>query len=219
MALLASVYVSFGEVPLIAALFLGVKAAVIVIVVDALLRVSRRALRGLGDWAIAFVAFVAIFFFAVPFPIIIFFAAFLGVIFFSGTVAQPGDSSPGVPLRSTVVTAAIWLAIWWLPVALLGLLVGHDFLLDIGLFFSRLAVVTFGGAYAVLAYLGQDVVVNFGWLTAGEMMDGLGLAETTPGPLILVTEFVGFLAGYQQAGWGMALAAAALVFGIGDSGQ
>ena len=202
---LASAYVFYGNLPLVNAMFLGVKAAVIVIVVEALLRVSRKALVGAGDWLVAALAFVAIFFLALPFPLIILFAALYG--FLRTSAREPAREtvllrvSPFASLR----TALTWGLIWALPMLLLLLVDGHDLLYQIGLFFSRLAVVTFGGAYAVLAYLGQDVVVDYGWLSAGEMMDGLGLAETTPGPLILVTEFVGFIAAFLDGG---------LVYGI-----
>jgi len=105
-----------------------------------------------------------------------------------------------VSLSGTVLTSVIWLAVWWLPIMAIAVFASDSLLLEIAVFFSKLAVVTFGGAYAVLAYLGQDVVGHYGWLTAGEMMDGLGLAETTPGPLILVNEFVGFIASYREGG-------------------
>jgi chromate transporter len=108
----------------------------------------------------------------------------------------------------TLRTISLWLAIWWLPVLFIDAFTGHEILKEIAYFFSKLAVVTFGGAYAVLAYMAQDVVILKGWLSADQMMDGLGLAETTPGPLILVTEFVGFLAGFASGGWRLGLMAA-----------
>lgn len=197
---LAVMYAVYGDLPLVDALFLGVKAAVIVIVVEALLRVSRRALHLPEHWLIAALAFVGIFFLALPFPLIIAAAAVLG---FLRARRDDGGALPvavGVSPLGTVFTAGCWLSIWLLPLAALGMLGGDTLLFEIGVFFSKLAVVTFGGAYAVLAYLGQDVVVHFGWLSAGEMMDGLGLAETTPGPLILVNEFVGFLAAFRDGG-------------------
>ena len=204
---LALVYALYGDVPLVDALFLGVKAAVIVIVVEALLKVSRRALKLPEHWLIAGCAFVGIFFLALPFPLIIALAAGFG---FMRARAAPADAVPAVrisPLR-TLGTVALWLLIWWIPLGALGLFGQHALLAEIGVFFSKLAVVTIGGAYAVLAYLGQDVVGHYGWLSAGEMMDGLGLAETTPGPLILVNEFVGFLAGFREGGIGYGLLAA-----------
>ena len=203
---LASIYAAFGSVPLIAALFLGVKATVVVIVIEALLKVAKRALKGRVHWLLAGAAFVAIFAFAIPFPLIIAAAALAGILFLTETDGEttppPLTTTPGETLR----TILIWLLIWWVPLLLLFLAPAP--LAEIGLFFSKLAVVTFGGAYAVLAYMAQDVVEGYGWLTTGQMMDGLGLAETTPGPLILVTEFVGFFAGYQAGGWALALAAA-----------
>ena len=121
---------------------------------------------------------------------------------------KTGTGRGGGSMSGTVRTVVIWMVVWWTPVVLLMVLGGYDILVQVGNFFSRLAVVTFGGAYAVLAYLAQDVVTHKGWLSAGEMMDGLGLAETTPGPLILVTEFVGYIAGYRAGGVGMGIAGA-----------
>jgi chromate transporter len=128
----------------------------------------------------------------------------------TGQGAQPLRSL----LPSTLITVFCWLLIWWLPVVAIDYFFDFPILTQIGEFFSKLAVVTFGGAYAVLAYLAQDVVNQFGWLTAGEMMDGLGLAETTPGPLILVTEFVGFIAGYRDGGVTLGLSAALITLWV-----
>ena len=197
---LALVYAIYGDVPLVSALFLGIKAAVIIIVIEALLKVARRALHLAEHWVIAALAFIGIFFLALPFPLIIAAAAAFG--FFRAGVASADEQPVAVrvsPLGS-LATTSVWLLIWAAPMAALAALDPGGLLLQIGIFFSKLAVVTFGGAYAVLAYLGQDVVVRFGWLSAGEMMDGLGLAETTPGPLILVNEFVGFLAAFREGG-------------------
>ena len=208
---LATIYALFGDVPLLATLFLGVKAAVLIIVLEALLRVSRRALTGFAHWIIAALSFVGIFFLSLPFPLIILLAAIYG-FFFDGQPkdqnipAQVIETSP----RQTAVTIASGLVIWLLPIALVAGMMDAEILATLGVFFSKLAVVTFGGAYAVLAYMAQDVVTGFGWLSAGEMMDGLGLAETTPGPLILVTQFVGFLAGFREGGLGLAMAAASI---------
>ena len=183
------------------ALFLGVKAAVIIIVIEALLRVARRALLLPEHWLVAALAFVAIFFLALPFPLIIGLAAVFGFI----RARRDDERSTTVNLQvsplGSLLTTLTWLLIWGLPMLALLAFDEHGLLLEIGVFFSKLAVVTFGGAYAVLAYLGQDVVVQFGWLSAGEMMDGLGLAETTPGPLILVNEFVGFIAAFREGGF------------------
>jgi chromate transporter len=157
-------------------------------------------LRRPQDWIVAAAAFVAIFFFAVPFPLVIAAAALIGYVLVEN---RPQAISPTSPLRltDTLRTAGLWLALWIVPLGLLALLFGRDHVFtDIAIFFSKLAVVTFGGAYSVLAYMAQQAVETYGWLSAGEMLDGLGLAETTPGPLILVTEFVGFLAGYRHGG-------------------
>ena len=201
---LSIAYALYGQLPFVEAAFVGIKAAVLVIVIEALLRVAKRALRGTAHWLIAGAAFVAIFFFDVPFPLVIAGAALLGYVL-AATKAAPlpeaqGKASP-LPLTQTLRTASLWLAIWILPLALLAAIFGRDHVFtDIAIFFSKLAIVTFGGAYAVLAYMAQQAVDTYGWLSAGEMLDGLGLAETTPGPLILVTEFVGFLAGYRFGG-------------------
>ncbi|HLO22120.1 MAG TPA: chromate efflux transporter [Methyloceanibacter sp.] len=201
---LSIAYAFFGQVPIIEAAFVGIKAAVLVIVVEALLRVARRALRGPYDALIAAAAFIGIFFFAVPFPLIVAGAAAIGFLLLPAAPLrrdQESSAEPPVSLSRTVATAALWLAIWIGPLLLVTALLGRTHVTtDIALFFSKLSVVTFGGAYAVLAYMAQQAVETYGWLSAGEMLDGLGLAETTPGPLILVTEFVGFLAGFRKGG-------------------
>jgi len=204
---LAALYAALGEVPLVQALFDGVKAAVVVIVIDALVKLARRALKGADRWALAGLAFVAIFFLGAPFPLIVLLAGLYGFL-----VARPGATAEpaGVAAGRTARTVAVWLAIWWAPLGLIWLAAPDSLLIDIGLFFAKLAVVTFGGAYAVLAYMTQAVVEGYGWLTTGEMMDGLGLAETTPGPLILVTEFVGFLAAHRAGGVWFGVAGAAV---------
>lgn len=206
---LGTLYSWYGNVPLIEGLFLGIKAAVIIVVIEALLRVGKKALKGTQQWLIAVVAFVGIFFFDVAFPLIVVAAAVYGYYFIRSNNVAVGVQAPDKQqFNASIRTVVVWLIIWWLPLLLLWMFGAHDLLIQVGTFFSTLAVVTFGGAYAVLAYLAQDVVTQFGWLTAGEMMDGLGLAETTPGPLILVTEFVGFVAGFKAGGLGLALSAA-----------
>ncbi len=202
---LGAIYISFGDVPFVQTLFLGVKAAVLAIVIEALIKVSGRAFKLPLHWGLALTSFVAIFVFALPFPAVIGVAALIGYL---TTPAAEHVPTPRVPATQTAATIAIWLAIWWLPILALGFLIGQDFLFQLALFFSKLATVTFGGAYAVLAYMGQEVVQGLGWISAADMIDGLGLAETTPGPLILVTEFVGMLAGYNQGGAGLATSAA-----------
>lgn len=201
---LSMLYAAFGRLPAAEALFAGVKAAVLAIVVEALLRVARRALKRRSDWVIAGAAFVAIFLLAVPFPLIVLTAALIG--FWQGIARPAGDFlaaapsplPPSVSPVRTLGTIILWLAIWIVPVLALAAVFGSGHVLvAIALFFSKLAVVTFGGAYAVLAYMAQEVAANYGWLTPGEMLDGLGLAETTPGPLILVTEFVGYIAAHR----------------------
>ena len=207
---LAMAYGAYGTLPLVQAMFLGVKAAVIAIVIEALVKVARRALNGAADWAIAVLSFVAIFAFALPFPLIILAAALFGAWRGAGRAAA---EIPLPDARGTWRTLALWLALWLAPILALWA-AGAAFLTQVALFFSKLAVVTFGGAYAVLAYMTQEVVQDRGWLTTPEMIDGLGLAETTPGPLILVTEFVGYMAGTGQGGVALGLAAAALTLWV-----
>jgi chromate transporter len=210
---LSVVYAGWGDVPAVESVFYGIKPAVLAIVVHALVRIARRALAGGHLLAIAAAAFVAIFAFGVPFPAIV---VASGVIGWLGgrfgvqallSPALPGiadppepEPVPPPPLHRTAATAALWLALWWVPVALLALGAAGSVFLQEALFFSQTATLTFGGAYAVLAYVAQRAVADFGWLSPGEMLDGLGLAETTPGPLIQVVQFVGFLAAYRDPG-------------------
>ena len=211
--LLATLYAQLGNLPVVSVLFLGIKATVVVIVIEALLRIARRALNRRDHWAIAALAFVGIFFLNIPYPLIVLAAAIYGLFVYDRLQTEIAPTNRQ-PLTQLLKTVAIWLAIWWLPVLAIDLISDRGILTEIALFFSKMAVVTFGGAYAVLAYLGQDVVTLKGWLTAGQMMDGLGLAETTPGPLILVTEFVGFLTGFAQGGWWLALTAATVTLWV-----
>jgi chromate transporter len=199
---LSILYAAYGSVPWVGAAFVGIKAAVLAIVVEALLKISKRSLKDNVEYAIAAASFVAIFFLHVPFPVIVLIAGAVGYVRGLGKVPAIA-ASPSVPVAhaQTIATIALWLAIWIVPLVAVGLAFGSDHVLaKLAIFFSKLAVVTFGGAYAVLAYMAQDVVQIHGWLKPGEMLDGLGLAETTPGPLILVTEFVGYLAAYRQGG-------------------
>ena len=212
--LLATIYSIYGDVPLVEALFYGIKAAVLVIVVEALLRVAKKALSQRAHWLIAALAFIGIFFLSIPYPLIVLMAGLFG--WFMGTVDMDRKAvdMAHVSVGKTSLTIITWLAIWLLPLLALGWLGAPGILVEVGRFFSMLAVVTFGGAYAVLAYMAQDVVVQFGWLTAGEMVDALGLAETTPGPLILVTQFVGFLAGFKDGGLLLGLSAAVVALWV-----
>lgn len=202
---LGAIYVAYGDVPVVQTLFLGVKAAVLAIVLEALIKVAKRAFKSGLHWALAIASFIAIFVFALPFPAVIGVAALIGYL---TTPKASHVSTPRVPVTQTAMTILIWLTIWWGPILFLGFIIGQDFLFQLTIFFSKLATVTFGGAYAVLAFMGQEVVQNLNWISADEMIDGLGLAETTPGPLILVTQFVGFLAGYNTGGTGLAVLAA-----------
>ncbi len=187
-----------------AALFLGIKAAVLAIVAQALLRIAGRALGTPFKKIVAAAAFAALFLLDLPFPAVVIGALVLGSVVAKlrpewlalKTPAPPASARR--PWRETLIAIAVWSALWAAPLALVLLTLGPGHVLwKIGAFFSQLAVVTFGGAYAVLAYMAQQAVGQFGWLGAGEMADGLGLAETTPGPLIMVTQFVGFLAAFR----------------------
>jgi chromate transporter len=191
---LSILYSLFGKLTLVEGLFWGVKAAVLIIVLEALLRVAKRALKKPIDWTIAAASFIALFCFALPFPLVIAVAALIG--FLNASVPPIEQTSKSLPPISALIrTTAIWLAIWLLPLVLIDWVYGPGHVYTgLALFFSKLSVVTFGGAYAVLSYMGQTVVEQYHWLTAPEMIDGLGLAETTPGPLILVGQFVSFLA-------------------------
>jgi chromate transporter len=226
---LSYVYAAYGSLPWIAAVFYGLKPAVIAIVIAAVIRIGRKALKNATLWSIAAVAFVAIFFFKVPFPIIVLSA---GIIGFAGGKFRKWSVSPGVEQglenpptfgkqdslshttpswsRALRVTGT-WLVIWWLPIILAGIWRGWDHtLFKEGVFFGKAAVITFGGAYAVLPYVAQQAVSHYGWLLPGQMIDGLGLAETTPGPLIMVVQFVGFMGGWNQPGNLTPIAAATL---------
>lgn len=203
-AVLALGYAYFGQLPLVQAAFLGIKAAVIVVVFQALRKVAGKALHGTQGWMLAVPSFLALFVFGMPFPLIILAAGIWGM----WRQNAPVPEIDAVPTRTghTPRTLAIWGTLWAAPLLLLWA-IGNTFLLQLGLFFSKLAVVTFGGAYAVLAYMTQTVVQDYGWISTDQMIDALGLAETTPGPLILVTEFVGLLAGFAQSGVMGAIAA------------
>ncbi len=217
-ALLAGLYLTYGALDGVQQAFLGIKAAVLVLVVQAFWRIAHRALASASHWSLAALSFVALFVLTLPYPLVISAAALAGL-----ALALP--QSPGAheaqrdkprSLRATLLVALVWLAIWLLPLLVLGLVTGWGSPWSlIGRFFSMLAVVTFGGAYAVLAYMAQAAVETYGWLSGPEMLDALGLAETTPGPLILVTEFVGFIAAARieaplSLAWGLLGAGLAL---------
>ncbi|PTX95649.1 chromate efflux transporter [Opitutus sp. ER46] len=235
---LSYVYVVYGTVPAIAAVFAGLKPAVTAIVVAAVIRLGRRALRTRVMWLIAAAAFGLIFFLKVPFPAIVGGAALVGFALrwtpwapvapteaggANGTnVAAPAggyviDDAAAAAAHTrpswgrALKVVAVSVALWWAPIVAAGLWQGwHGTLAQEGVFFSKAAMVTFGGAYAVLPYVGQQAVEHFDWITAPQMLDGLGLAETTPGPLIMVVQFVGFLGGWQHPGGLSSLLAATL---------
>ncbi|MEL6288234.1 MAG: chromate efflux transporter [Pseudomonadota bacterium] len=204
---LAIIYAMVGAMPVVEAVFIGIKAAVLVIVLQALLKVAGRTLHRPLHWGIAGVAFAALFLFSVPFPLVVLGAAVVGLIFLremresADPPATPTTDRRTIPLRQTLGTVALWGTLWLAPLGILIAALGADHVLSqAAIFFSQLAVVTFGGAYAVLAYMAQEVVEGYRWLTAGEVLDSLGLAETTPGPLILVNQFVGTLAAARDGG-------------------
>jgi chromate transporter len=221
---LSYIYAAYGNVPVIVALFFGLKAAVLAIVLEAVFRIGKRSLKNGAMRLLAAAAFVGIFFFNVPFPIIILGAALIGFLgAWSGAPAFQAKSGHGnghkegalvdsllgdeLPehARPTVGRAlrasSVWLALWLIPVIAIIASLGIDNVFSsIAIFFSKMAMVTFGGAYAVLAYVAQQAVESYGWLKPGEMLDGLGMAETTPGPLIMVLQFVGFMAAYRDPG-------------------
>ncbi|MFL6588728.1 MAG: chromate efflux transporter [Chthoniobacterales bacterium] len=230
---LSFIYAAYGSVPWIAATFYGLKPVVVAIVVAAVIRIGRKALKNEVMWAIAALAFIAIFVVGVPFPAII---AIAGLAGFIGGKLMPGkfdvvasahkggapdvvrsaiDDDHDAPdhtrpsLRRAITVSSVWLLAWWLPVLFAAIVfgTGHTVFRE-GIFFSKAAVVTFGGAYAVLPYVAQHAVDYFQWLKPGQMMDGLGLAETTPGPLIMVLQFVGFMGGWNQPGQSAQLVAA-----------
>ena len=224
MMLLSILYSSFHDLALVSSLFFGLKAAVFAVVIEALLRISGRALKNSFMYLISSLAFLGIFFLRVPFPLLILAAALVGLFVFryrpallpqatradkqdeaSTYIAQleaRGELSHTRPsARAFLWTLLLCLLCWWLPIVALGLLWGTDSIwYTQGVFFSQTAVVTFGGAYAVLAYIAQEAVQRYAWLRPGEMLDGLGLAETTPGPLILVVQFVAFVGAYRHPG-------------------
>lgn len=214
MLILSILYAAYAELALVEALFFGIKAAVFAIVIEALIRIGSRVMKTRALYGVATVAFIAIFFFDVPFPLVVAGAALFGFLgAWSGWLSSPEADLTGEPLTDnavlptrwgmawrSLVTLAVGLILWLGPVvALIFFLGGSHVFAQQAVFFSQMAVASFGGAYAVLAYVAQEAVQNYGWLSAGEMLDGLGLAETTPGPLILVLQFVGYLGAFREA--------------------
>ena len=228
---LSWVYAVWGDVGIVSALFFGLKAAVLAIVLQAVVRVGKRALTNRAMQAIAAASFLAIFAFSVPFPLIVAAAALIGwagakagLAVFQGGGGHGSVGKARVDDRATLLgeehgdltgearagafrAGVAALVLWLLPVMVLVLLAPGSVFTDIATFFSKLAVLTFGGAYAVLAWVAQEAVGTYGWLQPGEMLDGLGMAETTPGPLIMVLQFVGFMGAYREAGWALPLVA------------
>ena len=214
MVLISIAYVLLGQTSWMEGLLYGMQAATLAIVIEAVQRVARRALKHKLLYLLAAAAFVALFAFAVPFPLVIAAAAVLGILGArwvpaafaaapaKGTAAMADRAPQSAPAwQRSARTLLIGLSLWWGPVLLLFLLLGaHHVYTQEALFFSKMAVVTFGGAYAVLAYMAQQAVAHYGWLGPQEMIRGLALAETTPGPLILVLSYVGFLGAWRDPG-------------------
>jgi chromate transporter len=215
---LSALYAQFRQLFVIEAVFFGLKAAVVALVLQALWRVGQRALRSRLHVLVAALTFVALFVFSVPFPLVVLSAGLVGLVL-GGRVPLKSEARTShadgptlldslgplehtrPSLKRTALTAAAWLLVWWLPVVAVALVAGAQSVwAQESLFFSKAATVTFGGAYAVLSYISQQAVEVYGWLQPGQMVDGLGLAETTPGPLILVLEFVGFVGAFQHPG-------------------
>ncbi len=222
---LSLVYVYAGDAELVAGLFFGLKAAVLALVVEALVRIGKRVLKTPLHVGLAAAAFLALFLGHAPFPLIVLGAGVLGFaggrlapdlfVLPAGGSAQPEEHLERLRVRPTLARSArvllVSCALWFVPLLLLGLALGRDHVVvREGVFFSKVAMLTFGGAYAVLAYVAQAAVEGYGWLTPGEMLDGLGLAETTPGPLIMVVQFVAFLGAFREPGALTPLAAALL---------
>ena len=219
MLILSISYVAFSGTSMLSGIFLGVKAAILVVVVQALITLSRRALTQTQHYVISGAAFVGLFFLNLSYPVIVIASGLYGAFFLSAYHKRPQILSPegahipelsAFSLGRFAITLGVGLCLWLCPLVIVFWGIGAPFLAELGWFFSKLALVTFGGAYAVLAYMAQDVVGAYGWLSPAQVLDGLGLAETTPGPLILVTQFVAFVAGFQQGGYALALMAVSL---------
>jgi chromate transporter len=207
---LSWIYAMTGAADVLGAAFFGIRAAVLALVAEAMLRVGKRALRSRAALLIAAATFVVLWLRLAPFPLVILAAGVVGLMLPAEPASSPAQASP-VNGRNAFAAAMLWGALWLAPpIAAIMLLTPAHVLAHIGVMFSTLAVVTFGGAYATLAYLAQQAVETQHWLSATQMIDGLGLAETTPGPLVLVNQFVGFMAGWNQGGASLALAGAAM---------
>ncbi|MBM3989762.1 MAG: chromate efflux transporter [Planctomycetes bacterium] len=208
---LSWLYVAHGEVPMVAAAFAGLQAAVLALIAGAIPRLARRSCRRWQGIALALFALASSALHWLPFPALVLVGAAFGAFALRPAAALTSAPSAPVSLASTLRVALACLLLWWLPVGLAGILQGWDgVLVQQGLFFSETACVTFGGAYAVLPHVAERAVERFGWLSAPEMLDGLGLAETTPGPLIMVVQFVAFLGGWRAGGALSPLASATL---------
>ncbi|AWB34745.1 chromate efflux transporter [Orrella marina] len=222
--ILSLLYAGFQDATLVQAIFFGIKAAVLAVVIQAVIRIGSRALKNAYMYMLATAAFVALFFFAVPFPLVIVTAALIGligryfdpqrfVIIKGHSASQDNDQAidkmidagdahhTKATFKRAIKVLSVWGTLWFTPLVALLLFLGpDDVFTQIGLFFSKLAVVTFGGAYSVLAYMAQEAVEHYGWLAPGEMLSGLAMAETTPGPLIQVVQFVGFMGAFRAPG-------------------
>jgi len=221
---LSWLYATYAQLPAVVAIFFGIKAAILAVVVEAVLRLGKRALKNRVMVAIAGAAFVAIYFFKAPFPLVVLVAALIGIVgrhWLPGSFPAPATAAKLAEgdylvdrkiargelthttrsLRRAMIVSIVCLALWFAPILAVAAIFGpHSIFAQQGVFFGEAAIVTFGGAYAVLAYIAQRAVEGYGWLTAGEMLDGLALAETTPGPLIMVVQYVAFIAAFRHPG-------------------
>jgi len=200
--LLSYLYVIFHDVPFVQGIFYGVKPAIIAVVTAALYRISKKSLKNSFYWTMAILAFIALFFFNLSFPVVVVLSAMIGVLY--GKLFYRHDSASEVnaivlpPLRGTIITLSVWSFVWVVPILLTLFIFGADSTFHaLNLFFSKMSMVTFGGAYAALSYVAQKAVEVYGWLQGVEMLDGLAMAETTPGPLIQTVQFVGFMGSYR----------------------
>jgi chromate transporter len=214
---LSILYAAYYDVAIVQAIFFGIKPAVLAIVIGAVIKIGKKSLKNALMYSIAIVSFIAIFFFNIPFPLIILFAGITGAILTKLFYAQSPNSENKIDLTieedevelytekpnffRALKKVSFWVIVWFVPIVIVFLIFGKDSVfVQESLFFSKAALVTFGGAYSVLAYIAQKAVEDYGWLQPGEMLDGIGMAETTPGPLIQVVQFVAFMGAFRLAG-------------------
>lgn len=198
---LSYLYVLFNDISVVQGLFYGIKPAIIAVVLAALYRISKKSLKTSFYWLLAILAFVALFFFNLPFPLVVIGSGAIGILygkFVAHHQLEDTNDTKAPPISQTIKTVFVWLAVWFTPIILTVVILGpKSSMHTLNLFFSKMSMVTFGGAYAALSYVAQEAVNVYGWLQGTEMLDGLALAETTPGPLIQVVQYVGFMGAYR----------------------